>query len=748
MPPITEQSDSDLVELTRGGNREAFAELWRRHARAAMTVARSHTSTFDADDLVSEAYAKIYRAIAAGGGPTTAFRAYLFSTVRNIAASWGRAKHETAIDEMESVEDPAFSEAATMEALDRSLTAKAFHTLPSRWQEVLWYCEVESMTPQQVAPLFGMTPNAVAALAYRAREGLRQAWVQAHLASTAEGSECRWTTERLGAYSRHGLGKRDTAAVDAHLAECARCSIVASEASEIGSRISLVLLPLTLGIGGASAYAAWMQSGANAVSYAIGEAGAVMPGSAAPGIGGAGAGAGTTSAGTAGGSSSGAATATPATATAAAGAGAGSTVGIGLTIGGLLVAAAVAAGFVFGPQLFPQQPASVTASQQQPDTGAATPPSAPVPAVPPAADPAPAAPAPSVPAPAVPVVAAPQPAAPSAGNPPSTSPVAVSPGQTGPTPTEPSGPGTPGTPTPTPPPTAPAVSSPAQQTETNAATLAASGTAAPDARIVVSATQVTASPLSTASTTTAASTTTLVGSTTTASTTAVPVGSTTADGAGAWSLTLDLSALSDGDWALGFVQSTAGGSSLAQTTTVSIDRTALAPLLTEPDTGSGAYAGLLAPVVSGTAEPGATVDVFDHGTLQATVTAAADGTWTTDQLTGVQPDFAITARQTDRLGNVSAVTAPVTGSVAVPSIRITPMPGRTFLLTVDGAPGATLRLSADGNRVQNLVHLDPYGHASQGFEWTLDETLQHRFGVAYTDGTRYGLLVDLPVTLF
>ncbi|QIZ99564.1 sigma-70 family RNA polymerase sigma factor [Leifsonia sp. PS1209] len=728
MPPVTEQSDSDLVELTRGGNREAFAELWRRHARAAMTVARSHTSTFDADDLVSEAYAKIYRAIAAGGGPTTAFRAYLFSTVRNIAASWGRARHETAFDEMESVEDPAFSEAATMEALDRSLTAKAFHTLPSRWQEVLWYCEVESMTPQQVAPLFGMTPNAVAALAYRAREGLRQAWVQAHLASTAEGSECRWTTERLGAYARHGLGKRDTAAVDAHLAECARCSIVASEASEVGSRLSLVLLPLTLGIGGAAAYAAWMQSGANAVSYAIGESGAVMPGSAAPGAGGAGS-------GSAGGSGSGAATAAPATATAAAGTG--STVGIGLTIGGLLVAAAVAAGFVFGPQLFPQRPASVTASQQQPDTGAATAPPVPAPAAPLAADPAPAAPAPSVPAPAVPVVAAPQPAAPSTGNPPSTAPVAVSPGQTGTTPTEPSGPGTPGTPTPTTPPAAPAVSSPAQQTETNAATLAASGTAAPDARIVVSATPATASPLSTASSTTTASTTP-----------AVSVGNTTADRTGAWSLTLDLSSLTDGDWSLGFVQATAGGSSPAQTTTVSIDRTAIAPLFNEPDTGSDTYAGLLAPIVSGTAEPGATVDVYDRGTLQATVTASADGTWATDPLTGVQPAFAITARQTDRLGNVSAVTAPLTGSVAVPAIRITPTPGHSFLLTVDGAPGATLRLSADGNRMQNLVHLDAYGHASQGFEWALDDTLQHRFGVAYTDGSRYGLLVDLPVTLF
>ena len=37
------------------------------------------------------------------------------------------------------------------------------------------------MSPQQIAPLVGMSANSTAALAYRAREGLRQAWIRAHL---------------------------------------------------------------------------------------------------------------------------------------------------------------------------------------------------------------------------------------------------------------------------------------------------------------------------------------------------------------------------------------------------------------------------------------------------------------------------------------------------------------------------------------------------------------------------------------
>lgn len=282
MADVSDLSDLELVDATRAGDREAFGELWRRHARAGLTVARAH-SDLDADDLVAEAYAKIYQAIANGHGPTSGFRAYLFTTVRSVAASWGRRSRETPIDDADTIEDPAFTEAAGLEALDRSLTANAFRTLPTRWQEVLWYCEVEGMKPAEVAPLLGMSANAVAALAYRAREGLRQAWIQAHLAAVPAGSDCHWTTERLGAYARHGLGKRETAKVEAHLADCARCTIVAAEAKDVGSRMALVLLPLVAGVGGATAYTAWMQTGAHTVPYALGAAGAAMPAAATGG---------------------------------------------------------------------------------------------------------------------------------------------------------------------------------------------------------------------------------------------------------------------------------------------------------------------------------------------------------------------------------------------------------------------------------------------------------------------------------
>ncbi len=68
-------ADHDLVIRTRTGDAEAFGELFRRHYRSAITVAQSITSSIDPDDLVQEAYTRVFRSSRRGGGPTGSFRA-------------------------------------------------------------------------------------------------------------------------------------------------------------------------------------------------------------------------------------------------------------------------------------------------------------------------------------------------------------------------------------------------------------------------------------------------------------------------------------------------------------------------------------------------------------------------------------------------------------------------------------------------------------------------------------------------
>ncbi|WP_363331424.1 sigma-70 family RNA polymerase sigma factor [Microbacterium sp. 69-10] len=373
-PARSAAADADLVLRTRSGDAEAFGELWRRHYRSGMTVARSITSSIDPDDLVQESYSRIYQAILKGGGPNGSFRAYLFTSIRNTAAAWGRARRETTIDELETVADPASTDSAANEELDRGLTAQAFRSLPSRWQEVLWYSEIEQMKPAAIGALLGMSAGAVSQLTFRAREGLREAWIQAHLRSVGEGSDCQWTIEHLGAYSRGNLGARAQQRIDDHLEGCARCMIVAAEAKDVSSRLALVLLPLVLGVTGASAYLAALQGGGTPLVALAAMPSSVVEGAVVAGTTGGGVAAG--SAVTSGAAGSGSAGGSGASSASGSMPGIGALVGAGsaaLVIAGVVAAAAVVPGMLSGapatsqPSASESEPSSIS-SEVVPDS--------------------------------------------------------------------------------------------------------------------------------------------------------------------------------------------------------------------------------------------------------------------------------------------------------------------------------------------------------------------------------------------
>ena len=259
------RSDAELIARLRGrgadrDSTDAFATLYGRHQQAARALARQLArSPADADDLVAGAFTRMLEILRAGRGPTEAFRAYLLTSVRHLAYDRSRAERRLDLtDDIADVHgiDPdgtivPFTDPA-LAGLERTLAARAFATLPERWQAVLWHLEVEGDSPADIAPLFGLTANAVSALGYRAREGLRQAYLQEHLASGSG----RWdrrhreTGEKLGAYTRGGLARREAQRVEAHLAECGECRALADELRDVNAgMVRSVVAPLVLGAG-------------------------------------------------------------------------------------------------------------------------------------------------------------------------------------------------------------------------------------------------------------------------------------------------------------------------------------------------------------------------------------------------------------------------------------------------------------------------------------------------------------------
>lgn len=245
---LAELSDASLVNLVRDGNDRAYSVLWERHRQAAQTAARG-IAKHDPEDMAQEAFARILQAIRNGAGPTEGFRPYLYATLRTISMAWSvKDPSMFSLDEqIDSLQDG--TNLADVSA-DRSMTVRAFTALPKEWRTVLWYTEVEGMTPAEVAPILGMTAGSVAALSFRARNGLRESWLQTHnaIASPEAPDDCQWAHRHFASYLRDSISARRAERLQNHLVDCFPCSTSFAELSEVNGSLRGLLLPLFLGV--------------------------------------------------------------------------------------------------------------------------------------------------------------------------------------------------------------------------------------------------------------------------------------------------------------------------------------------------------------------------------------------------------------------------------------------------------------------------------------------------------------------
>ncbi|MFG2733107.1 sigma-70 family RNA polymerase sigma factor [Streptomyces canus] len=307
LPPPREMptSDADLIDRMRSGDDTAYEALYRRHAGAVRRYARTccrdgHT----ADDLTAEVFARMLQAVRGGHGPEHAVRPYLLTSIRRVAAGWTKsAKREQLVDDFavfaaqatrssEVSDDDTRDLGADVRAMhvaEQSMAMQAFRSLPERWQAVLWHTEVEDESPSEVATLFGLDANGTRVLASRAREGLKQAYLQAHVSATlASDEECARYADRLGAYARGGLRTRAERGLRKHLEECVKCRLAAGQIKEVAGGIPAVVPIAVIGWFGAAGYA----KAAGLIAGGAGAAGAAGAAAAASGGSSGGAGAG------------------------------------------------------------------------------------------------------------------------------------------------------------------------------------------------------------------------------------------------------------------------------------------------------------------------------------------------------------------------------------------------------------------------------------------------------------------------
>ncbi|MET8009250.1 sigma-70 family RNA polymerase sigma factor [Streptomyces sp. NPDC005271] len=227
--PLSDQElTRQLVEGHASGTHSPAAGdiLYRRHHPATLAYARTRCRVpHDAEDLASEAFFRTFQAVRAGGGPRGSWRPYLLTVVRHTALEWHSGERQILLTadfeswrQLAPAADPQHHLVTTE---DRRMLIRSFRRLPERWQTVLWLTLVEDDSPHRVAAVLGISPSGVTSLAFRAREGLRESFLQAHLES-AHTDRCRHFSAMIGASVRrggvrgHGLAR--------HLAECAFCA--------------------------------------------------------------------------------------------------------------------------------------------------------------------------------------------------------------------------------------------------------------------------------------------------------------------------------------------------------------------------------------------------------------------------------------------------------------------------------------------------------------------------------------------
>ncbi|GAB3576061.1 hypothetical protein GCM10027445_39500 [Amycolatopsis endophytica] len=254
------EDEAALLSRLRAGEDAAFRELFELHASAVRRLARGLAAdASEAEDITAETFFRVLQALRRGNGPKEHIRAYLLTVARRVSWEWHGARRDVPVTDDELTHRAGAGADAHARTAEHSLITTAFTSLPERWRTVLWQTEVEGEQPAVVAPHFGLSANATAALARRARQGLRAAYLQAHLAmNRISDVSCRGVIEKLGGYTAGSVTGAEARRIRGHLLGCPSCRAMHAELRDVCSSLRAhagvvaLLVPASVAAAGAA----------------------------------------------------------------------------------------------------------------------------------------------------------------------------------------------------------------------------------------------------------------------------------------------------------------------------------------------------------------------------------------------------------------------------------------------------------------------------------------------------------------
>lgn len=158
---------ADLVRRARGGDRAAFAELYRRFSRAVHGVVLARVPYQDAGDVVQDVFAAALARLPQLTDPA-AFPGWLLAIARHRAIDHVRSRSPAPTEALPDVAVPASRQSEVAEVL------AALRALPEAYQETMILRLVEGLSGPEIAEQTGLTPGSVRVNLHRGMRLLRE----------------------------------------------------------------------------------------------------------------------------------------------------------------------------------------------------------------------------------------------------------------------------------------------------------------------------------------------------------------------------------------------------------------------------------------------------------------------------------------------------------------------------------------------------------------------------------------------
>ena len=170
-------ADEDLISLVQASDAQAFAVIYDRHSRAAYSLAyRIMGERQAAEDVVQDAFLKVWRAAASYRAERASVRTWLLSIVHNrgidqLRSLGSRRRTQEKVEASAPISQPSEAFAVSWRNTQREQVREALKSLPDEQLKVLELAYFSGYTHVEIAELLGLPLGTVKG---RMRLGLKK----------------------------------------------------------------------------------------------------------------------------------------------------------------------------------------------------------------------------------------------------------------------------------------------------------------------------------------------------------------------------------------------------------------------------------------------------------------------------------------------------------------------------------------------------------------------------------------------